>query len=116
MINVATAQSTIKYIDGSNNDYNITKTQLQYVAVKKDNSSSGEYNGGNDATVSLSKEQFAQIQVYIKKLKADKTQHITTREMGCGTLILKKKTLFIAMNSKLLSDFNNYLKSILSQK
>ena len=113
MINLVNAQTSIAYTDGSNNTYIITKKNINYVAIKKENSSSGIYSGGKDVNVAIDANQYKQIKTFIKKLETDKTNISKERNMGCGTLENKNKPIYIAMNSPLKKEFEDYLKKII---
>ncbi len=115
MTNTLFAQKKIVFIDGNNNRYTISKKQIEYKAVKKEESSSGTYSGGKDTIVSISIIQYNEIKSIISQIKADKFNHIETRHIGCGTLILNQKTILININSKLLKQLVVKLKLLCNE-
>lgn len=115
-ISSISAQAKIySYIDGNNNDYEITPDSIFYSPVKPIESSSGEYSGGNPARVKISSEQFLKIELIIKSILKDKSNLIKDRLMGCGTLIAGKKTTYISGKSPLKAELEKELKSYLKQ-
>jgi hypothetical protein len=109
----AQAKSYI-YVDGSNNDYEITSDSIFYSPVTPVESSSGEYSGGNPKRVKISAEQYLKIEQIIKSILKDKTNFIKDRLMGCGTLIVGKKTTYINSASQLKAELEQELKSYLN--
>ena len=101
------------YIDGNNNDYKITSDSIVYSPVTSVESSSGEYSGGNPKSVKISAEQFLKIETLIKAILKDKGNFIKDRLMGCGTLIVGKKSTYINSASQLKAELENELKSCL---
>jgi hypothetical protein len=92
---------TYTYVDGNNNTYAITSTALDYIPVKKADSSSGTYSGGEPKKVVITKTQFAEIQAIIDRIEQDKVHLIPARNMGCGTLSRKNgKPIYIDMHSR----------------
>lgn len=108
-------KSTIGFIytDGNNNTYTLTNLLLAYDAIQPNESSSGEYSGGTDQTKELSKETSTTLNSLANQVMQDKTSHIKTREMGCGTLTIGKKTVFIRSNADLKNQLETKLKEAL---
>lgn len=82
------------YLDGSANEYILFSKDknyfLKYNPVKKENSSSGIYSGGEKKQVSISKEDFIAFKIRFKK--ALKSKFFTEkREMMTGYIYIKKK-------------------------
>lgn len=101
------------YIDGNNNDYKITSDSIVYTPVTPNESSSGEYSGGSPKSVKITAEQFLKIETLIKAILKDKSNFIKERLMGCGTLIIGKKTTYVSSASKLKENLEQELKSYL---
>lgn len=108
---------TIKYIDGSGNEYFINKNTLLYRGVKKEESSSGIYDGGEDKKVKFDYKQSKEIRSIVYKLIKDKENHIEKRIMTSGMLIKrnkrKDKIYYIHPNSELKSNLEKNLNTIL---
>jgi hypothetical protein len=104
------AQKHYTYIDGNNNEYQIISDSVFYLPVSPIESSSGEYSGGEPMRKKISPEQFSKIEALIKSLLKDKSNHIKSRNMGCGTLVVGKKTTFIQSSSKLKEELEMTLK------
>ena len=107
------AKKTYLYIDGNNNDYLINTDSIYYNPVTKNESSSGEYSGGEPKSDKLTAEEFSKIESQMKSIVKDKKNQIDNRLMGCGTLVIGNKSLFIDANSPLKTELENYLKSCL---
>lgn len=87
------------YIDGNNNVFSIAPESLSYEPISKEQSSSGEYDGGEPKMVKITNEQFTKIEGIIDAILADKSIHEKNREMGFGTIIVGKKTIYINRNA-----------------
>ena len=98
------------YVDGSNNVYSLTQDSLDYDPISPNQSSSGEYSGGEPKTVKITTEQFAKLETIILALSKDKKSHEKTRQMGFGTLEVGKKIIYINSSSTLKSDLEKELK------
>lgn len=100
------------YIDGNNNVFEIFQTRLVYNPISPERSSSGEYSGGNPAQTALNSEQFENIEAKIKAVIKDKSHHLDSRPMGCGTIVIKSKSLFVDASSSLLKELDTLLRSL----
>jgi len=90
------------YRDGSGNSYIFQETSgqinFEYVPVKKEFSSSGEYSGGESIKKSITKNQFDEIKKLLEKSIRNKKIHIQNRVMMSGMIIIengKNKITFI---------------------
>lgn len=112
---ITKSQTSIVYIDGSNNKYTITNDKIDFVAIKKEQSSSGIYNGGKNTNKRIKPKQFAKISSLMLSIENDSINHVADRLMGCGTLykVDSKTPIYIAMNSISKNNFESYLKKIL---
>lgn len=88
------------YIDGNNNSYLISADSLIYDPISPIESSSGTYSGGEAKRVKLSATQFQKIETLIKSIQKDKASHENARQMGFGTLLIGKKTIFLNSTSE----------------
>ena len=88
------------YIDGNNNVYTIRQDSIFYSPIKPQESSSGIYNGGEPAKIKITTEQFAKIEAIIKAIQKDKKSWCDKREMGYGTVVVGKKSIFLNTSSK----------------
>nr|MBP7542501.1 hypothetical protein [Ignavibacteriaceae bacterium] len=86
---------------------------IVYTPVTPNESSSGEYSGGSPKSVKITAEQFLKIETLIKAILKDKSNFIKERLMGCGTLIIGKKTTYVSSASKLKENLEQELKSYL---
>jgi len=84
------AQDNYIYSDGNSNSYNISETQIKYDPVTKENSSSGNYSGGEAKSKSLSQKDFEKLNSLFKEAIAAKTEQQSDRVMQSGLLIHKK--------------------------
>ncbi|MBK7130209.1 MAG: hypothetical protein IPH66_12725 [Crocinitomicaceae bacterium] len=101
------------YVDGNNNEFIIRTDSLIYNPIKPSESSSGEYSGGEPKSTSINEPEFDFISTLIKSIIKDKKNQLDTRLMGCGTLVIGKKSLFVDSNSSLKIELENYLRTML---
>lgn len=106
------AQTTFIYVDGNNNKYEISETSVKYTAVKKKDSSSGEYDGGKDKTTVISDKQWGRIKVMLANLEKDTANHLTSRQMGCGTLEKSGSVFYINAKSMTKKSLEEYLQKL----
>ncbi len=79
-----------RYSDGSANQYVISSGKLQYLPVKKENSSSGSYSGGSAKVVKLSEADFRELSVLLDGGIAAKSAHTERRVKMSG--IIRRNT------------------------
>jgi len=103
---------TYTYIDGNNNDYVITKDSISYIPITPEKSSSGIYSGGEPKKVKITKEQFSKIEGMMKAIQKDKKSHADKREMGYGTIVIGKKSIFLSTSNKQKQELEQELKLI----
>ncbi len=118
MTTLLSAQVNYIYSDGSSNNYIITEKQISYDPVKKENSSSGTYSGGEAKSRSLSKSDFEKINSLFKEALAAKTEQQENREMMTGLLIHKKgkktiQQIVLKPKSEYVNKIEVLLKSLL---
>lgn len=77
---------TFQYADGSANRYIISKEMIEYVPVKKENSSSGFYSGGEPAKKEITPEEFSLIERMLMALIDQRNLHIEDRVMMSGVI------------------------------
>ncbi len=85
-----TAQVNYIYSDGNSNSYNITETHISYEPVRKENSSSGTYSGGEVKSKTISQKDFEKINALFKEALLAKSEQQNERAMQTGLLIHKK--------------------------
>lgn len=83
-LDVVKDMNTYTYADGSGNAYKITADSIEYIPIKKENSSSGEYSGGEPVKKAITPTQFDVLVTMLKGIVNDKTIHIENREMMTG--------------------------------
>lgn len=83
------SNSSIYYTDQNNNTYSISAKSLVYNPITAKESSSGAYDGGEPATVALTKEQFETMLSSAKALIEDTSKHSEMRRMMTAVLLLK---------------------------
>lgn len=109
----AERSKTYRYIDGNNNDFEISADSLIYKPVTQAQSSSGNYSGGNPKRIALLPAQFEEIEEIIQALLKEKDAHESGRLMGCGTLVMGKKALFIKADHSLKIQLESVLRKFL---
>lgn len=78
--------NTYEYADGSANLYLLTQTQLRYVPVKPENSSTGFYSGGDPKTVSITLSQYNELKMLFDAALSNKDIHIKERIKTSGMI------------------------------
>ena len=106
------------YSDGSSNNYIVSETQIIYDPIKKENSSSGIYSGGEPKSKPITPKDFENINTLFKEAITAKSDHQQNREMMTGLLIHKKgkKTIdqiVLKPSSLYISKIESLLKSLL---
>ena len=74
------------YSDGSANVYKIAPDRLEYIPVKKENSSSGTYSGGTAKTVKLNDADYRSISGLLEAGVAGKASQTDRRVMMSGVI------------------------------
>lgn len=85
-------QPELTYADGSANRYVISSTQLNYIPVKPEESSTGMYSGGEPATVTINAQQYAALKTLFEKALAQTDQQITDRIKTSGLVAIQNGT------------------------
>ena len=108
------------YMDGSGNKYELIGNMLHYAPVKKENSSSGEYSGGEPAEIEISSSDVKKIKSLINKAVKATDDQIEHREMGTGMIIHNaqkgEKIYILKMDSAPKKDLEEFLKSLVNNK
>lgn len=103
--------------DQNNNIYLMTASELEYRPVRKEESSSGVYSGGEPKTILLEAEQWSQIKALVQAILDNKSIQIEERRMLTAFLTitdsLEQKERYIITRSEELSALLSYLKSVL---
>ena len=108
-----------EYADGSANRYVITSTQLEYIPVKPEESSTGMYSGGDPKKVTLNPEQYEAIQGVLEKAINTPSIHIADRMKTSGLIVRIKgdETAHYVLQpqSEAIQEIENLLKRILGK-
>lgn len=91
MIGEKMDEETLTYADGSWNVYEIKKESIEYIPVKKENSSTGNYSGGEPVSKSITEEAWEKIKTEFDAVYTNKKIQIKDRVMGSGMLLIIKK-------------------------
>lgn len=76
-----------KYTDGSGNTYVINRDKLEYIPVKRQESSGYQYSGGNPATATLSESEFNALALLLEKFLQQTEIHIENHVMMSGLIV-----------------------------
>ena len=80
-------KSTVyEYADGNGNTYKIQESSVEYVPVKKEESSSGMYSGGDAKRVTITAEQYKKISALLDSALDNTSIHINERVMMSGVV------------------------------
>ena len=106
---------TYTYTDQNNNRYYISNTKMRYLPIKASESSSGDYNGGDPTTISITEAQFAEIIALAEAVWNATTTHTQKREMLTSVLSSTsngKSRRVTLTRSKARTAFENYLNTL----
>jgi hypothetical protein len=107
----------LTYADGSGNTWKITKNSLSYKPVKPEMSSSGIYDGGEEAHKSLSDSDFQMLKAEFEKIFNHKEIQIQNRIMTSGMLSISDKNgnvnKIIIRSGKEMYDLEKILKDLI---
>jgi hypothetical protein len=78
--------TTYEYGDGNGNAYIITTDSIEYVPVKKENSSTGNYSGGEPVKKKITESDYQQVQSYVHEIFGNASIHIKDRMKGSGRI------------------------------
>ena len=109
--------NTYEYADGSANLYLLTNTQLRYVPVKPEESSTGMYSGGDPKTVNVSPTQYEELKKQFDAALGNTDIHITDRMKTSGMISrlgANEKQCIIKPNCTEMLQIETLLKSILN--
>jgi hypothetical protein len=112
------AQPQYEYSDGNSNLYILTSTELKYVPVKPENSSSGVYDGGEAKSISITSVQFSEIQSLLEQALNKPDIHMENRIMMSGKITslegsTKKQCIFKPGSSE-IKQIEDAMKKILN--
>jgi hypothetical protein len=79
-------ETIFQYADGSANRYIISKEMIEYVPVKKENSSTGFYSGGEPAKKEITPLVFSELQKKLMALIDQRDLHIEDRIKMSGVI------------------------------
>lgn len=108
-------QPELTYADGSANFYVITPTQLNYIPVKPEESSTGMYSGGEPATVTINSQQYATLKTLFEKALTQTDQQIPDRIKTSGLVAVGDKQVILNPESAIKAEIENKLKELLGR-
>lgn len=108
-------QPELTYADGSANRYVISSTQLNYLPVKPEESSTGMYSGGEPATVTITAQQFAGLKTLFETAMAQTDQQISDRIKTSGLVAVGDKQVILNPESAIKAEIENKLKELLGR-
>jgi uncharacterized lipoprotein len=109
-----------EYADGNGNTYKIQPSSLEYIPVKKEESSSGLYSGGDAKTVTINAEQYKNISMLLESALDNTGIHINDRVMMSGVVRAtspeNNRSCIIKPGSNELFKIEQTLKTIVGNK
>lgn len=113
-------QPNFIYADGSANRYEISSTELKYIPVRPEESSTGMYSGGEPAQVSLTLQQYNQLKDLFESSVAQTDQHIQERIKTSGLVVVvngnDRKEIILKPNAPIKVSIEAELKRIVGSK
>lgn len=109
------AEPRLMYADGSANRYEISSTELKYIPVKPEESSTGMYSGGEPAQIALSNEQYSQLKNLFESALAQTDQHIPDRIKTSGLVAVGEYQAILKPGSALKAEIESKLKNLLGR-
>lgn len=107
-----------EYADGSANLYLLTETELKYLPVTPEESSTGQYSGGEPKTVSITPVEFNEMKSLFDNALENTSIHIPDRMKTSGMISLTgsdKKQCIIKPYCTEMKDIEAKLKGLLSK-
>jgi hypothetical protein len=104
-----------EYADGNANVYVITPTELKYIPVTPEESSSGTYSGGEPKNIAISPAQFQTLEALFESALNNTSTHIENRVMMSGLVSRtgsNKKQCILKPGSEGIAAIEKALKSI----
>ena len=112
-------KKTYEYADGSSNLYRLTETELRYVAVVAEESSSGSYSGGENKIVPITLIQYNTLQSLFEKAIRNTRAHTQNRVMMSSIVSSiaanEKKQCILKPGSAEMKEIESALKDILEK-
>jgi uncharacterized protein YbaP (TraB family) len=102
----------IAYIDQNNNSWEISKESIQYKGISTNQSSSAMYSGGENRNITISPEQYSELQELAQAALNDKSAHIDNRKMGSALLIFEGRGLILDMNASKKKSLDDFLRKL----
>jgi hypothetical protein len=110
-----TTPANYEYADGNANVYVITPTELKYIPVTLEESSSGTYSGGEPKNIAITPAQFQTLEALFESALKNKDAHIANRVMMSGLVSRtgsNKKQCILKPASEDIAAIEQALKSI----
>ncbi len=108
-----------EYADGNANVYVITPTELKYIPVTPEESSSGTYSGGEPKNIAITPAQFQTLEALFEKALSNTETHMENRVMMSGLVSRtgsNKKQCILKPGSPDITMIEEALKKILISK
>jgi hypothetical protein len=110
---------TYEYADGNGNVYTLAAKTLSFDPVKKEESSSGMYSGGEPKTVPITTVQYDSIRSMLETAMNDQSIQINDRVKMSGAISVSEdgsiSRFVISPGSEILIKIETYLKVIISK-
>lgn len=107
-----------EYSDGSANRYVITQTNIEYIPVKPEESSTGMYSGGEPKLVSITNDQFNAIANLFEVAFQNTSAHMADRPKMSGLIVSRtgntSQQAILKPNSEEKKNIENQLKAMLN--
>lgn len=108
-------QPQLIYADGSANRYEISASELRYIPVKPEESSTGMYSGGEPARIALSEEQYKRLKNLFEAALAKTDQQIPDRIKTSGLVVVGEKQVILKPESAIKGEIENKLNELLGR-
>jgi hypothetical protein len=110
-------QPQYEYSDGNSNLYVLTASELKYIPVKPENSSSGMYSGGDAKSKNITSSQYDELHTLFEEVFTKTVIHIENRVMMSGQITSvegsTKKKCILKPSSPEIAQIEEALKNIL---
>lgn len=121
LLNISCMSNTTlyEYADGSANVYKLTSTTLEYIPVKKEESSTGMYSGGDPKTEAITKTQYESVSKLLESALSNTSIHIEDRMKTSGAILAidgdKKRRCIIKPKCAEMIAIEDALKAVLGK-
>ncbi len=101
------------YADGNGNLFKISTTEIHYIPITQETSSSGIYSGGLEKKVAIPTSQYHEIATLFEEAAKNKSAHTSKRKMMTGLVMINTRKEQKSIILRPSSDEKKQIESVL---